>query len=118
MIEYCLQGAENCTNCSSYQLLQLMNLNRTYGHNFFELSRTLMRKNVNNDVSKDSPIRHLHISHNTPYLPPKFCTTFVFNFSYVVQPSQEKMKTMLMQNLEVGGRGANKVHYGRCASGV
>ena len=25
----------------------------------------LMSKNVNNDVSKDSPIFHLHISHNT-----------------------------------------------------
>jgi len=68
-LQYCLQGAENCTNCSSYQLFQLMNLNRTYGRNFYELSRTLMRKNVNNDVSKDSPIRHLHNSHNAPYLP-------------------------------------------------
>ena len=27
-----------------------------YGHGFYELSRMLMRKNVNNDVSKDSPI--------------------------------------------------------------
>ena len=23
-------------------------------------------------------IRHFHISHNAPYLPPKFCITFVF----------------------------------------
>ena len=49
-----------------------MNLNRTYGHNFYEFSRTLMRKNVNYDVSKDSPIRHLHNSHNARYLPPTF----------------------------------------------
>ena len=48
------------------QLIQLMNLNRTYSHNFYEFSRTLMRKNVNYDVSKDSPIRRLHISHNAP----------------------------------------------------
>ena len=27
-----------------------------YGNGFFELSRMLKRKNVNNDVSKDSPI--------------------------------------------------------------
>ena len=46
--------------------------------------------------------------------PPKFCITFVFHFSWVLQLSQEKLKTMLMQ---IFG-GANKVHYGRCASGV
>ena len=38
--------------------------------------------------------------------------TFVFHFSWVLQPCQEKLKTMLMQNFE----GANKVHYG--ASGL
>ena len=26
------------------------------------------------------------------------CITFVFHFSWVLQPSQEKLKTMLMQN--------------------
>ena len=39
------------------QLFQLSNLVRTNGHGFYELSRMLMRKNVNNDVNKDSPIR-------------------------------------------------------------
>ena len=29
---------------------------RIYGHSFYELSRMLKRKNVKNDVSKDSPI--------------------------------------------------------------
>ena len=38
------------------QLFQLSNLVRTYRHRFYELSRMLMRKNVNNDVNKDSPI--------------------------------------------------------------
>ena len=38
------------------QLFQLLHLVRIYGHGFCELSRMLMRKNVNNDVSKDSPI--------------------------------------------------------------
>ena len=38
-----------------------------------------------------SPVKHL-------ICPPKFCTTFVFHFSWVLQPSQEKLKTMLMQN--------------------
>ena len=62
---------------------------------------------------------HLHISHYAPYLPNKFC--IAFHFSWVLQLSQEKLKTMLMQNYGGrggGGGGANKVHYGRCASGV
>ena len=51
------------------------------------------------------PICHLHFSHNTPHLHPpplqkKFCITFVFQFSCVLQPSQEKLKTMPMQNFE------------------
>ena len=64
-------------------------------------------------------ICHLQISHNAPYLPPKFCITFFFHFSWVLQPSQEKLKTMLMQNFLGGaGGGANKVLYGKCANGV
>ena len=38
------------------QLFQLLNLDRIYGHGFFELSRMLTRKNVNSDVDKDSSI--------------------------------------------------------------
>ena len=53
---------------------------------------------------------HLHISHNAPYLPHH---PFFF-FSWVSQPPKGKLKTMLMQNV----LGANKVHFGRCASGV
>ena len=40
-----------------------------------------------------SPIMHAHL-----ICFQKFCTTFVFHFSWVLQPSQEKLKTMLMQN--------------------
>ena len=43
-----------------------------------------------------------------------FCVTFGFHFSWALQPSQEKLNTMLMRNF----LGENKVHYGRCASGV
>ena len=56
--------------------------------------------------------RHFHISYTAPSLPPpptprpKFCITFVFHFSPVLQLSQEKLKTMLMQNFG----GAKKVH--------
>ena len=47
-------------------------------------------------------IRHLHISHNKPCLPPKFC---IFHFSWVLQSSQN-----------FGGQ-ANKVNFGCSASG-
>ena len=38
------------------QLVQFLHLVDIYGHDFYELSRMLMRTNVNNDVSQDSPI--------------------------------------------------------------
>ena len=38
------------------QFLWLLHLLQIYGHGLYELSRTLMRKNVHNDVRKDSPI--------------------------------------------------------------
>ena len=56
-----------------------------------------------------SPIMHLICP---PSPPPKFSIAFVFHFSWVLQPSQEKLKTMLPK---FGG--TNKVHYGRCSSG-
>ena len=36
-----------------YQLFLLLHLIHIYGHGFYELSRMPMKKNVNNDVSKD-----------------------------------------------------------------
>jgi len=38
------------------QLYQLLHLVHIFGHGFYQSSRMLMRKNANNDVSKDSPI--------------------------------------------------------------
>ena len=46
----------------------------------------------------------------------KFCITFVFYFSWVLQPSQEKLKTVLMQNFWGQRRcimGIVEVAYGR-----
>ena len=37
--------------------------------------------------------------------PSKFCVTFDFHFSWVLQPSQEKLKTVLMQILFFLGGG-------------
>ena len=51
-----------------------------------------------------SPIIHLVCLHPSPPYPPKqkYCVAFVFNFFWVIQLSQEKLKTMLMQNF--GGK--------------
>ena len=54
-----------------------------------------------------SPIMHLICS-------PKFCITFVFSFLMGITVFSRKLKTMLLQKFW----GANKVHYGKCASGV
>ena len=61
------------------------------------------------------------VTNNWPFAPlpkytlfahPKFCITFVFHFSWVLQPSQEELRTKLPQIF-----GAKKVHFVRCASG-
>ena len=67
-------------------------------------------------------IRHLHISYNIclppsfPAPPPKqkYCIAFVFNFFWVLQLSQEKLKTMLMQNF--GGK-QDALYLRRCGIG-
>ena len=48
--------------------------------------------------SPGDEIRHFHIPHNVPYLPPKFCMSIVFNFSWNSCNTQEKWKTKVMQN--------------------
>ena len=42
------------------QLSQVLHLVHMCGHGFYDLSRMLMRKNVNSDVSKDSPIQQFY----------------------------------------------------------
>ena len=46
---------------------------------FLEWSITSLRFEYLHRKSR-CKIRHLHISHNAPYLPPKFCISIVFNF--------------------------------------
>ena len=48
--------------------------------------------------AQSQTIRHLHTTIMHLIYPPKFCITFVFHFSWALQPSQEKLKIMLMQN--------------------
>ena len=54
-------------------------------------------------------IRHFHISHNAPYLPPtppqkKFCISIVFNFSWDGCNTRERWKTKVMQEWGGGGK--------------
>ena len=55
-LQHCFQRTENCSITQLNQLFQILHLVHIYGHGFYEFSRMQMRKNVNNDVSKDSPI--------------------------------------------------------------
>ena len=52
-----------------------------------------------------------HLLYCTLFAPKKFCTTFVFHFSWVLQPFQENLKTRDMQkyfSLFLGGGGGQE----------
>ena len=53
------KGLKNAQIAQVNKLFQGLNLLCKYGHSLCELSRMLMRKNVNNDVGKDSPISYM-----------------------------------------------------------
>ena len=59
-------------------------------------------------------IRHLHIAHNASYLPPKILHNLCFSFLLDITA----VPTEIENNAYAKFWGANKVHYGRCASGV
>ena len=79
-------------------------------------------------------IRHFHISRNAPYLPPPppppqkkklHNLWFSFFLGFIAVLREIENNARVMQNLGKrrgagggGGRGANKVHYGKCVSGV
>ena len=52
-------------------------------------------------------IHHFHIDHNAPCLPPKFYRTIVLDFYWNDRNTQEKLETMVMQNLG-GGEGGKQ----------
>ena len=58
-------------------------------------------------------IRHLHISHNTPYLPPKISHSLCFSFLLGITAVPREIEN----NAYARFWGANEVYYGRCASG-
>ena len=66
------------------QLFQLLYLVHIYGHSFYELSRMLIRKNVNNDGSKDSPISDQNV-----YLFDTFFQTWPLEFTPIFRLSNQ-----------------------------
>ena len=75
-----------------------------------------------NDLYKNfrSNTHHFHIDHNAHCLPPTFCMTIVSSFSWVLQLTHEKSKTMAMRNLRGGGGWVGKfwgMHYGLGGNG-
>ena len=69
------------------------------------------------------PICHLHISHNAPYLSPppppkekKNLQNLCFSFLLYITTVLREIENNAYEKLG-GGGGANKVPYGRCASG-
>ena len=57
---------------------------------------------------------HSHIPHNAPYFPSKFCITLCFSFLVAITAVLREIENSVHEKFW----GANKVHYGRCASGV
>ena len=49
-------------------------------------------------LSRSFHIHHFHTAHHTPCKLPKYCRSIVFNFSWVLQSSQQKLRTILEQN--------------------
>ena len=50
------------------QHFQLLHLVHIYGHGFYDFSRMLTRKNVNNDASKDLPIGNDYLEVSIYYI--------------------------------------------------
>ena len=69
-------------------------------------------------MAVDCSIYCFHCDHNTHCLPPKFCITIFSNFSWVLQSSQEKPKTMVCKISGCKqGQGAKKIIFTAWHSG-
>ena len=61
--------------------------------------------------------RQLHISHNAPCLPQKFCVSIVFSFSRESCNTQKKLKTKRLCNCFLWGGGGGGGQQTRCIMG-
>ena len=83
----------------------------TVGHHFLTTQKSIR---VFDKIISVSSIHHLRISNLASFcLPTKFCIALVFNFPWLLQLSQEKLKTVLLQTFG----GVNKANNGECEEG-
>ena len=69
---------------------------------------------INRTIPSGIYAMHLHISHNAPYLPLKFCITLVFLFLLGITAVPREIENKAYAKF----CWADKVNYGRFASGV
>ena len=80
-----------------------------------------LHKNFNGAQLSVAPLRHFHISHNVPYLPSpsqilhNLCFSFLLGNTAVPRGIEDNACAKFGC---VGAGGSNKVHYGKCESGV
>ena len=65
------------------------------------------------------PMRHFHISHHAPHLPPQFLHNLCFSFLFCIIAIPRELKNNAYAKFSGGGSGgwADEVHYGKCGSG-
>ena len=69
------------------------------------------------DEDKQMYIRHFHISHHAPYLPPKILHNLCFSFLLGVIPCNA-VPRKIENSAYAKFLWANKMHYVKCGSGV
>ena len=85
------------------------------------LMYSYLHKNFNGAQLSLAPLRHFHISHNVPYLPSpsqilhNLCFSFLLGNTAVPRGIEDNACAKFGC---VGEGGSNKVHYGKCESGV
>ena len=70
------------------------------------------------EIGYNQGIRHLHVNHNAPYLPPPPPPQILHNLCFSFLLGIAVVPREIENNCYAKFWGVNKVHYGRCASGV
>ena len=72
------------------------------------LKRTIFNLDLNGEIVAALCIRHVHISHNAPYLPPKILHNLCFSFLLGITAVPREIENKRYANFG----GAKKVYYG------
>ena len=100
--------------CNKLKKERVMNCILKVKHNAGQCRILAITKRLIDSVwNLNTPLAHLH---NAPYLPPKLLHKHGFQIVLGRLQYPGEMKNKVLRKLFWGG--GNKVHYGRCASGV